>query len=43
MIPASDLRGAGPGWTAQTRLVVDGETVGACVLDSADWDCAHRG
>lgn len=42
-VPAGDLREAGPVWTAQTRLVVDGETVGACTIDSADWDAANRG
>ncbi|MDQ0372271.1 RDD family protein [Cellulomonas humilata] len=39
-VPASDLREAGPGWTAQTRLVVGGEVVGSCSVDSADWDAA---
>ncbi|WP_456789866.1 RDD family protein [Cellulomonas sp. P5_C5] len=39
-VSADDLDSAGPGWTAQTRLVVDGETVGACTVDSADWDAA---
>ena len=41
-VPASDLHEAGAGWTAQTRLVVDGEVVGACTVDSADWDAAAR-
>ena len=42
-VRATDLHEAGPGWTAQTRLVVDGETVGACTFDEADWDAANRG
>ncbi|WP_315097814.1 RDD family protein [uncultured Cellulomonas sp.] len=39
-IYAEDLENAGRSWTAQTRLVVDGEVVGACTIDSADWDAA---
>jgi Mce-associated membrane protein len=42
-VPASDLQEAGQGWTATTRLVVGGVTVGACTVQSEDWDAANPG
>jgi len=42
-VPAEDLAEAGPGWSAQTRLVADGVVVGACTIDAADWEAADLG
>ncbi|WP_421742329.1 RDD family protein [Cellulomonas sp.] len=41
-VPADDLAEAGPGWTARTRLVVEGHVVGACSIDAADWEAADE-
>ena len=40
-VPQGDLAEAGPGWTAQTRLVVGGEVVGACTVRAEDWESAE--
>jgi Mce-associated membrane protein len=39
-VPLGDLEAAGPGWMAHSQLVVDGEVVGACTVDGADWTSA---
>lgn len=36
-VPQGDLDESGPGWTARSRLTVDGAVVGACTVDAADW------
>jgi Mce-associated membrane protein len=41
-VSQEELDGAGPGWTAQSRLVVDGDVVGACTIDATDWDAADQ-
>ena len=44
VVRADDLRTAGADWTAQTRLVVDGRTAGACTIEAADVGAAaNRG
>jgi hypothetical protein len=44
VVRADDLRTAGADWAAQTRLVVDGRTVGACTIEAADVGAAaNRG
>lgn len=42
LLSTSDLGEAGPGWTAQNRLVVNGEVIGACSIDAADWEAADQ-
>ncbi len=42
-VPAGDLADAGPGWSAQTRLVVGEEVVGSCTVESTDWAAANVG
>ena len=39
-VPQGDLDESGPGWTARSRLTVDGVVVGACTVDAADWAAA---
>jgi len=39
-VPQGDLDESGPGWTARSRLSVDGVVVGACTVDAADWAAA---
>ncbi|WP_421735989.1 RDD family protein [Cellulomonas sp.] len=41
-VSADDLEDAGPGWSAQSRLLLEGHVVGACSIDAADWEAADQ-